>query len=83
MAEVTVSNVTEGYHDLSVAVWKGNEEPIWYNFVDHGDGQFQVNVKLKKYKENERINFHIYGTFEQEDPNIIIGSDYLIPAIEQ
>lgn len=52
-------------------------------FVDHGDGQFQVNVKLKKYKENERINFHIYGTFEQEDPNIIIGSDYLIPAIEQ
>ena len=25
----------------------------------------------------------IYGTFEQEAPNIIIGSDYLIPEIEQ
>ena len=57
MAEVTVSNVTEGYHDLSVAVWKGNEEPIWYNFVDHGDGQFQVNVKLKNIRKMKGLIF--------------------------
>lgn len=81
-AELTISNVTEGYHDLSAAVWGEDGEIIWYSLEDCGSGQFRGEADFTNYKIGEEINIHVYGTFENEEQNFIAGAGYVVSNSE-
>lgn len=79
-ASMSLSNVTDGYHDLSAAVWcegKSSDEHIWYDLKDNGNGSFEATIDLKKYSKNDEITIHVYGTFEDEDDSFVAGTTYV------
>ena len=79
-ADIILSDVTDGYHDLSAAVWceeKSSNKKVWYDLKDNGNGSFEATIDLKKYSKNDEITIHVYGTFEDEDDSFVAGTTYV------
>ena len=81
-AKFVISNITEGYHDVAVAVFcsKKSDSVEWYNLEESGDGVLEGILDLSEYKEGDQITIHVYGAFEEEENECISGIDYSIPT---
>lgn len=80
-ANVFLTGVTEGYHDISAAVWCEKtklDDRKWYSFENIGDGVFKATIDLTQYSKDDQINIHVYGTFEDEESSFIVGIGYSI-----